>query len=275
MKNTILTFKKKKAAGQKITVLTAYDYTMAKIIDRAGVNAILVGDSLGNVMLGYDNTLSVTMEDMIHHCKAVSRAVKESMVIVDMPFMSYQVSVEQAVVNAGRLVKEGGAHAVKLEGGRKVCAQIESIVAAGIPVMAHIGLTPQSVNAIGGFLVQGKTEEAARELIEDAMAVEKAGAFALTLECVPKKLSQLITERIEIPTIGIGCGVGCDGQVLVAHDMMGMDADFSPKFVKTFAQVGDIMTEAVKHYVRAVEQCEFPADEHSFSIDEEIIDKLY
>lgn len=275
MKNTILTFKNKKAAGQKITILTAYDYTMAKIIDRAGVNAILVGDSLGNVMLGYDNTLSVTMEDMIHHCKAVSRAVKESLVIVDMPFMSYQVSVEQAVVNAGRLVKEGGAHVVKLEGGRRVCAQIEAIVAAGIPVMAHLGLTPQSVNAIGGYMVQGKTEETARTLLDEAMAVEKAGAFALTLECVPEKLSRLITERLGIPTIGIGCGVGCDGQVLVSQDMMGMDADFRPKFVRTFAQVGDVMTEAVKQYVRAVEQCEFPAEEHTFSIDDDIIDKLY
>ena len=215
MRNTVSTMRQQKADGDKITMLTAYDYSTAKLMDETGVNAILVGDSLGMVMLGYEDTLSVTMEDMIHHTAAVARGAENALVVGDMPFMSYQTSVYDAVVNAGRLMKEGRCHAVKLEGGAAVYPQIKAITEASVPVMAHIGLTPQSVNAFGGFKVQGKSEEDARRLIEEAKAVEKAGAFAVVLECVPAKLAALITESISIPTIGIGAGAGCDGQVLV------------------------------------------------------------
>ncbi|HBN38170.1 MAG TPA: 3-methyl-2-oxobutanoate hydroxymethyltransferase, partial [Ruminococcaceae bacterium] len=222
MKNTVLTFAKAKEEKTKISMLTAYDYSTAKLMNDAGINSILVGDSLGNVVLGYENTVSVTMGDMIHHTKAVSRGAKDALVIADMPFMSYQTSVYDAVVNAGRLLKEGGANAVKLEGGKEVCPQIKAIVDAGIPVCAHIGLTPQSVNALGGNRVQGKTELAAKKLLEDALAVQEAGAFAVVIEAVPEKLASLITSRLDIVTIGIGAGNGCDGQVLVYQDMLGM-----------------------------------------------------
>ena len=231
MKNSVATFKKAKEEGRKLTMLTAYDYSTASHIDKAGVDSILVGDSLGNVMLGYEDTISVTMEDMIHHGAAVARGAKNALVVIDMPFMSYQTSVYDAVVNAGRLMKEGRAGAVKLEGGREVVPQIKAIVAAGIPVVAHLGLTPQSVNALGGYKVQGKTEEAAKKLMEDSLAVEEAGAFALVLECVPAKLAELISKKLSIPTIGIGAGAGCDGQVLVYQDMLGMFSDYTPKFV--------------------------------------------
>jgi len=214
MKNTAITFKDAKAKGEKLTMLTAYDYSMAKIIVNSGINGILVGDSVGMVCLGYEDTISVTMEDMIHHTKAVTRGVKNALVVADMPFMSYQTSVYDAVLNAGRLMKEGRAHAVKLEGGIDMCDRIEAITKASIPVMAHIGLTPQSVNSLGGFKVQGKSEGAAREIIEAAKAVERAGAFAVVLECVPAKLAEIITKEISIPTIGIGAGVNCDGQIL-------------------------------------------------------------
>ncbi|MDD5795251.1 3-methyl-2-oxobutanoate hydroxymethyltransferase [Clostridium sp. HCP1S3_B4] len=275
MKNTVLTFKDQKEKKDKITMLTAYDYSTAKLIDEAGVNSILVGDSLGMVCLGYEDTISVTMEDMIHHTRAVSRGVKNALVVADMPFMSYQTSVYDAVVNAGRLMKEGRANAVKLEGGLEVVDQIKAIVDASIPVVAHLGLTPQSVNAFGGFKVQGKSEEAARKLIESAKAVEKAGAFAVVLECVPAKLAKLISEKLTIPTIGIGAGNGCDGQVLVYQDMLGMFSDFVPKFAKQYAKLGDQMKDAFKSYIAEVKDGVFPAEENTFKIDDEVINKLY
>ncbi len=275
MKNTVLTLQQQKETGDKITMLTAYDYSTAKLMEEAGINTILVGDSLGMVMLGYEDTIPVTMEDMIHHTRAVTRATKDTFVIGDMPFMSYHVSIEQAVTNAGRLMKEGGCQAVKLEGGAKVCDQIRAIVNAQIPVCAHIGLTPQSINAFGGFKVQGKTEEAARQIIEDAKAVEEAGAFMVVLECVPAKLAQLISETIHIPTIGIGAGAGCDGQVLVYQDMLNLYGGFKPKFVKHFANLGELMKEAFMEYSKEVKAGSFPAEEHTFAISDEVIDKLY
>ena len=275
MKNTVLTFKQAKEDGSKLTMLTAYDYSMAKLIDESGINSILVGDSLGNVILGYEDTISVTMEDMIHHTRAVTRGAKNALVIADMPFMSYQSSVYDAVVNAGRLMKEARAGAVKLEGGKEVCPQIEAIVQAGIPVVAHLGLTPQSINAFGGFKVQGKTEAAAKKLLEDAKAVEAAGAFAVVLECVPAKLAEIVTKEISIPTIGIGAGNVCDGQVLVYQDMLGMFSDFTPKFVKKFATVGEVMKEAFKAYRKEVAEGNFPAKEHEYTIADDVLEKLY
>ena len=274
MKNTVLSFQKAKKDGTKITMLTAYDYSTAKLMDEAGVNAILVGDSLGNVVLGYEDTVSVTMEDMIHHGAAVSRAAKNALVVIDMPFMSYQASVYDAVVNAGRLMKEGRANAVKLEGGAEVAAQIKAITEAGIPVVGHIGLTPQSVNAFGGYRVQGKTEASAKKLIGDAKAVEKAGAFSVVIEGVPAQLARLITQKLTILTIGIGAGADCDGQVLVYQDMLGMYSDFTPTFVKKFADIGSVMKEAFARYIREVGDGTFPAEEHSYSIDGEIMKKL-
>ena len=274
MKNTVLTMQNSKKDGTKISMLTAYDYSTAKLIDEAGINAILVGDSLGNVMLGYENTLAVTMEDMIHHGAAVARNEKNAMVVIDMPFMSYQTSVYDAVVNAGRLVKEAGANAVKLEGGLEVCPQITAIVNAGIPVMAHLGLTPQSINAFGGFKVQGKTAEKAQKLLDDARAVEKAGAFALVLECIPSKLAERITKELTIPTIGIGAGSECDGQVLVYQDMLGMFSDFTPKFVKKYTSVGEAMKEAFKAYHEEINNGSFPCEEHTYYIDSKVVDGL-
>ena len=275
MKNTVLTFRQAKEKGEKLTMLTAYDYSTAKLLDEAGVNSILVGDSLGNVILGYEDTISVTMEDMIHHGAAVARGAENALVIIDMPFMSYQTSVYDAVVNAGRRMKEGRAGAVKLEGGQEVCPQIQAIVAAGIPVCAHLGLTPQSIHAFGGHRVQGRTEEAARKLLKDARAVEEAGAFAVVLECVPEKLANLVTESVKIPTIGIGAGNGCDGQVLVYQDMLGMFSDFTPKFVRRYAELGEEMKEAFRAYIADVESGAFPSEEHSYQIDDDIIEKLY
>ena len=275
MKNTAVTFRQAKEKNEKLTMLTAYDYSTAKIIDEAEINGILVGDSLGMVCLGYEDTLSVTMEDMIHHTKAVSRGVKNTLVVADMPFMSYQTPVYDAVVNAGRLIKEGRAHVVKLEGGVEVCDKIETIVKASIPVMAHIGLTPQSVNAFGGFKVQGKDEEAAKKLIEAALAVEKAGAFAVVLECVPAKLAEIITKKLSIPTIGIGAGCNCDGQILVYQDMLGMYSDFTPKFVKKYENLSEKMNIAFKRYIEEVKDGVFPSEEHSFKINDEVIEKLY
>jgi 3-methyl-2-oxobutanoate hydroxymethyltransferase len=274
-KNTVTTFQKAKQEGKKISMLTAYDYSTAKLIDEAGVDSILVGDSLGMVCLGYEDTLSVTMEDMIHHTKAVKRGAKNALVVADMPFMSYQTNVYDAVVNAGRLVKEGGAAAVKLEGGLEVCEQIKAIVTASIPVCAHLGLTPQSVNAFGGFKVQGKEEAAAKRILEEALAVEEAGAFAVVLECVPEKLAALITEKLHIPTIGIGAGAGCDGQVLVYQDMLGLFSDFTPKFVKVFDELGSKMRAAFKAYDEEVKNGAFPSKEHTFAIDDSVIEKLY
>lgn len=275
MKNTVVTFKKSKESNEKLTMLTAYDYSTAKLIDSCGINGILVGDSLGMVCLGYEDTLSVTMEDMIHHTKAVSRGCTNTLIVADMPFMSYQTSTYDAVVNAGRLIKEGRAHAVKLEGGVEVFNQIQSIVNSSILVMGHIGLTPQSVNAFGGFKVQGRDELAAKKLIEDALAVEDAGAFAVVLEGVPSKLASLITKKLNIPTIGIGAGAGCDGQVLVYQDMLGMFSDFTPKFVKKYENIGEKMKNAFSNYIDEVKTEVFPSEEHSFKINEDIIEKLY
>ncbi len=275
MKNTVITFMEAKKKGIKQTMLTAYDYSTAKLIDEAGINAILVGDSLGNVMLGYEDTISVTMEDMIHHGAAVSRGAKNALVVIDMPFMSYQTSVYDAVTNAGRLMKEGRCQAVKLEGGKEVCPQIKAITDAGIPVMAHLGLTPQHINAFGGFKVQGKDEAAARKLIEDAKAVEEAGAFSVVLECVPAKLAEMVTKELNIPTVGIGAGAGCDGQVLVYQDLLGMFSDFTPKFVKRFAEVGEVMKEAFRKYDEEVKAGSYPAEEHTFAIKDEVLEKLY
>ncbi|MFA9375705.1 MAG: 3-methyl-2-oxobutanoate hydroxymethyltransferase [Lachnotalea sp.] len=275
MKNTTVTLKESKNKNHKITMLTAYDYSTAKLMDQAGVNAILVGDSLGMVILGYKDTISVTMEDMIHHSKAVAKGCKNALVVTDMPFMSYQTSVYDAVVNAGRLMKEGRAGAIKLEGGKEILEQIEAIVKASIPVMGHLGLTPQSVNAFGGYKVQGKNEEAAKKLIEDAIALEEAGVFAIVLECVPQALAKIITDKISIPTIGIGAGAGCDGQVLVYQDMLGMFSDFTPKFVKQFGNVGDEMNKAFKNYIKEVNEGTFPAKEHCFSMEDSILSKLY
>lgn len=275
MKNTVVTIRQAKERGEKITMLTAYDYSMAKLIDEAGINMILVGDSLGMVMLGYEDTLSVTMEDMIHHTRAVARGVSNAFVVADMPFMSYQTSVYDAVYNAGRLMKEGRAEAVKLEGGREFAEHIRAITNASIPVVAHLGLTPQSLNAFGGFKVQGKSEEAARKLIEDAKAIEEAGAVAVVLECVPAKLAEMISRQLQIPAIGIGAGAGCDGQVLVYQDMLAMFGDFKPKFVKQFAEIGAMMKEAFQKYSREVKEGTFPASEHTFKIDDDVIEKLY
>jgi len=274
MKNSVLTIQKQKDEHDKITMLTAYDYSMAKLIDSSGVNSILVGDSLGMVMLGYKDTLSVTMEDMIHHTKAVCRGTENALVVADMPFMSYQTSVYDAVCNAGRLIKEGGAQAVKLEGGVAFAPHIRAIVEASIPVVAHIGLTPQSVNTFGGFKVQGKTMEGAQRLLDDARAVEEAGAFCVVLECVPAALASYISGRLSIPTIGIGAGAGCDGQVLVYQDMLKMFSDYKPKFVKHFADIGQGMNDAFASYISEVKAGTFPSNEHIFEISEDIIGNL-
>ena len=275
MKNTVLTFKEAKQKGEKLTMLTAYDYSTAKLVDEAGVNSILVGDSLGMVMLGYEDTLSVTMEDMIHHTAAVARGTKNALVVGDMPFLSYNTGIRDAVINAGRLMSEGRANCVKLEGGKEVCDVIRAITDAKIPVCAHIGLTPQAVNSLGGFKVQGKSLESAKALIEDALAVQEAGAFAVVLECVPAALAEKISSMLDIPTIGIGAGPGCDGQVLVYQDMLGVYKDFTPKFVRKFANVGEVMTQGIKASIDAVNDGSFPEEKHCFKISEDIIDKLY
>lgn len=274
-KFTVSSFMESKREGRKISMLTAYDYTTAKLLDTAGVDSLLIGDSLGMVVLGYENTLQVTLEDMIHHCRAVSRGAKRALIIGDMPFLSYHVSVEESVRNAGRLVQEGGVHAVKLEGGREVLKQIRAILDAKIPVVGHIGLTPQSVNMMGGFKVQGKSEEQARAIIEDALMLQEAGVFAIVLECVPAKLAKLISEKLSIPTIGIGAGNDCDGQVLVMHDMAGMYSDMVPKFAKRYALVGKQIEEAAKMYIQEVQEKSFPEEKHTFKIDEETLSKLY
>lgn len=270
MKKTVATILKQKENHERITMLTAYDYSTARLIDESGIDMILVGDSLGNVMLGYENTLSVTMEDMIHHSAAVARGAKNALIVTDMPFMSYQTSVYDAVVNAGRLVKEGGAHAVKLEGGTEFYEHIKAIVNTSIPVVGHIGMTPQSVNKFGGFTVQGRDAKAAAKIIEDAKAVEAAGAFAVVMECVPDKLAKHISEILSIPVIGIGAGESCDGQVLVYQDMLGMYSDFTPKFVKKYADIGNVMKTAFSSYIQEVKSGSFPDKEHSFTLKEDI-----
>jgi 3-methyl-2-oxobutanoate hydroxymethyltransferase len=267
--------KAKRFKQEKITMLTAYDYSTAAMVDAAGIDMILVGDSLGNVVLGYENTLAVTMEDMIHHTKAVVRGSSHSMVVGDMPFLSYHISDQEAVRNAGRFIQEAGAQAVKLEGGTERSATVKAIIDAQIPVVGHIGLTPQSVNQLGGFKVQGKDLDGAQKLIEAARAMEEAGAFAVVLECVPTLLAQKITEQLSIPTIGIGAGPYCDGQVLVVNDMLGMYKGHIPKFVKKFANLEPLIMEALQSYKHEVEEGVFPAPEHGFTIKDDVLDKLY
>lgn len=274
MSVTVSTFLKMKAEGKKISMITAYDYTTARLVDESGIDSILVGDSLGNVILGLGDTVSVTMEDMIHHGAAVARGAKNALVVVDMPFMSYQSSVYDAVVNAGRLMKEARANAVKLEGGVEVADRIRAIVDCQIPVCAHIGLTPQGINALGGFKVQGKTADSARKLLEDAHAVEEAGAFAVVLEAIPAELAERVSAELTIPTIGIGAGAGCDGQVLVNQDMLGMFHDFTPKFVRRFAEVGDVMLDAYRAYDAAVKDGTFPAAEHAYAAPAGVLENL-
>ena len=274
MKNTVLTMQKQKEQGEKISMLTAYDYSTAKLMDQAGINSLLVGDSLGMVMLGYEDTLSVTMEDMIHHSRAVANGAQNALVVTDLPFMSYHISIPEAVANAGRLIKEGHSAAVKLEGGEAFSKTIQAITRASIPVMGHIGLTPQSIHAFGGFKVQGKTIEAAQKILQDALAVEKAGAFAIVLEAIPADLAALITKKLTIPTIGIGAGNQTDGQVLVYQDMLGMYGEMQPKFVKRYADLGAEMNSAIQHYKTEIQQEQFPAAEHTFCIAPEIIAAL-
>ena len=274
-KFTTASFLQAKKNKEKISMLTAYDYSTAKLLDEAGVDSLLVGDSMGMVMLGYESTLQVTVDDIIHHSKAVARGAKRALVVGDMPFLSYHVSVEESIKNAGRIIQEGCACAVKLEGGEEVLDKVRAIIRAQIPVMGHLGLTPQSINLLGGYKIQGKTEEQARKLLMDALMLQEAGVFAIVLECVPEKLAKLVSERLEIPTIGIGAGRYCDGQVLVTQDMLGMYSDLKPKFVRQYAQLGDIMKSACRKYIDETKAMEFPADEHTFPIDDEVINKLY
>jgi len=268
-KVTTLTYRQKKERGEIITMLTAYDYPTAMAMDKAGVDSILVGDSLAMVVLGYENTLPVTMEEMLHHCRAVARGAKAALLVGDMPFMSYQVSVEEAVRNAGRFLQQGGMDAVKLEGGRERVDAIRAITGAGIPVMGHIGLTPQSVHQLGGFRAQGKTASAAKHLVEDALILEEAGCFSIVLESVPARLADLISKKLTIPTIGIGAGNGCDGQVLVTHDLLGLFDRFTPKFVKKYADFHGEMQRAFADYIEDVETRRFPAPEHTVEMAEE------
>ncbi len=268
-KVTTRAFREKKERGEPITMLTAYDYPTALAMDQAGVDAILVGDSLGMVVLGYENTLPVTMEEMLHHCRAVARGAKLALLVGDMPFMSYQVSVEEAVRNAGRFLQQGNMDAVKLEGGRERVDAIRAITGAGIPVMGHLGLTPQSVHQLGGFRAQGKTAAAAKRLLEDAFLLEEAGCFSLVLESVPARLAELVSQRLHIPTIGIGAGLGCDGQVLVTHDLLGLFDRFTPKFVKKYANFHAEMQRAFGEFIEDVQTKSFPAAEHSVEMAED------
>ncbi len=271
MRVTINQIKEMKQKGEKITMLTAYDYSTARIVDEAGIPLILVGDSLGMVVLGYESTIPVTMEEMLHHTKAVVRGTKQAMIIGDMPFMTYHVSVDDALRNAARFIQEAGAQAVKLEGGVTVAEKVKRIVECGMPVMGHIGLTPQSIHQFGGFKVQGRTPEAAIRLLEDAKALEEAGAFSVVLETVPAPLATLITQKIGIPTIGIGAGIGCDGQVQVINDILGSFADFVPKHAKQYTKLTDIIRSAVTEYDNEVKAGTFPTDKQSFSMDESIL----
>ncbi len=268
-KVTTLTFRQKKECGEPITMLTAYDYPTAMAVDNAGIDSILVGDSLAMVVLGYENTLPVSMDEMLHHARAVARGAKTALLIGDMPFMSYQISVEEAVRNAGRFIQQANMDAVKLEGGRERADAVHAIVGAGIPVMGHLGLTPQSVHQLGGFRAQGKTATAAKKLLEDAQILEQAGAFSLVLESVPARLAEFISKKISIPTIGIGAGLGCDGQVLVTHDLLGLFDRFTPKFVKKYANLHEVMQKAFHDYIDDVETKKFPATEHTVEMTDE------
>ncbi len=263
-----------KKQGKKITMLTAYDYPMALLEDRAGIDIILVGDSLAMTVLGYENTLPVTMDEMIYHTKAVVRGAKHSLILGDMPFMSYNTSDREAIINAGRFLKEGGADAVKLEGGASVKEIVRAIVKAGIPVMGHIGLTPQTISMLGGFKVQGKDAQAAQKIIDDALSLEEAGAFSVLLEAVPAPIAKMVTERLAVPTIGIGAGIHCDGQVLVVHDMVGLFDRFTPKFAKKYVNLSELILKAIDSYREEVLKGEFPTDQHSFHIDEKELSKI-
>ncbi len=274
MRITINQIKEMKKTGEKVSVLTAYDYSTARIIDEVGIPIILVGDSLGMVVLGYESTIPVTMEDMLHHTKAVVRGSKKSMVIGDMPFMSYHISDEDALRNAARFIQEGGAQAVKLEGGINVADKARHIIQCGIPVMGHIGLTPQSIHQLGGFKIQGKTTQAALKLLADAQALEDAGVFAIVLETVPAPLATLITQRLSVPTIGIGAGAGCDGQVQVINDILGSFTDFVPKHAKQYAKLADIIRHAVSEYDKEVKAGSFPTSQYSFSMDESVMAEI-
>ena len=272
---TTSTIRQMKVEGRPSSMITAYDYAMARNVDEAGIDMILVGDSVGNVMLGYSSTIPVTMDAMIHHTQAVVRGTKYALVVGDMPFMSYQASEAEGLMNAGRFLKEGGCAAIKLEGGSEVCPLVKKMVTAGIPVMGHIGLTPQSVNQFGGFKVQGKDVAAAQKLLDDAKALEAAGAFSIVLECVPAALAAKVSEVISIPTIGIGAGNGCDGQVLVCNDLLGVSNGFTPKFVKKYRDLHQEIVGAVSEYISDVRERSFPAPEHTFKIDDEVLEKLY
>lgn len=264
----------KKQKGEKIVTLTSYDYSFAKIVDDSCIDLILVGDSLSMVMLGYKNTLSVTMDEMIHHTKAVSRGVLNALVVGDMPFLSYKVNIKDAVINAGRFIQEGGAEAVKVEGGTEICPTIKAIINADIQVMGHIGLTPQAIYKFGGFLVQGKTMEVAKKLIKDAVNLQNTGVFSIVLESIPWQISKLITSVVDIPTIGIGAGPYCDGQILVIHDMLGIFTDFKPKFLKYFGNIGESIRDALKEYKNEVESGEYPGLEYSYEFPKENLSKI-
>ena len=274
MRITIKDLKEMKRKGKRIPMITAYDYTSAQLVERAGIPLVLVGDSLGQVVLGYDSTVPVTMDEMVHHIRTVVRGTKRAHVVGDLPFLSYHADIPEAIRNAGRLLKEGGAQSVKLEGGRSQAETVSRIVESGTPVMGHIGLTPQAVNQLGGYRVQGRSLKDAVRLMEDARALEEAGAYAIVLECVPAQLARMITERVGVPTIGIGAGVGCDGQVQVFHDMMGLFQDFVPKHARQYAQLGQTIVEATQDYVRDVENERFPDDSESFKLSESVLEAL-
>ena len=274
MRVTIRDLSRMKRNGENIPMITAYDYTSAQLVEKAGIPLILVGDSLGQVVLGYDSTVPVTMDEMVHHIRTVVRGTQRAHVVGDLPFLSYHADVPEAIRNAGRLLKEGGAQSVKLEGGRSQAETVSRIVESGIPVMGHIGLTPQAVNQLGGYRVQGRSLKDAVRLMEDARALEKAGAYAIVLECVPAQLASMITERVGIPTIGIGAGAGCDGQVQVFHDMMALYQDFTPKHARQYAQLGKTIVEATQGYIRDVESEQFPGDSESFRLSESVLEAL-
>jgi len=274
MRKTIPDFEKMKQAGEKISMLTAYDYPSAQIVEEAGVDMILVGDSLGMVVLGYDSTVPVTMEEMLHHTKAVRRGASQTFVVVDMPFMSY-ATIDLAILNAGRLIKEGGADAVKVEGGLDIVPIVQVLTRAGIPVVGHIGLTPQTANQLGGFKVQGRDLDSAKQLLEDGRALEQAGAFLLVLEAIPRQVAEHISTGLKIPTIGIGAGLDCDGQVLVFHDILGLFKRFKPKFVKQYAELRSDSVQAIQEFNKEVKSGYFPSEEHTFGLSDEVIQKLY
>jgi len=274
-KVTILDLQTKTEKGERFTMVTAYDYPTAVIVDKAGIDVILVGDSLAMVVLGLPNTVSVTMDEMLHHCRAVARGAQHPLLVGDMPFMSYQVDTKEAVHNAGRFLKEGNMDVVKLEGGIKMAPVTKAIVDAGIPVMGHIGLTPQTVSKLGGFKVQGKDASAAQQLVEDALALEEAGCFSIVLEAIPDRLAKLISQKLTIPTIGIGAGPDCDAQVLVTHDMVGLFDRFTPKFVKRYINIHEQMVEALQQYKAEVEEGSFPGPEHCFTIKDDVLEQLY